>query len=145
MHAGWLYDVGRLEREQAFEPGNGRGPRSLAGAITRRAASSDRDVASRWDVDGTDVGRILELAGFHAAAGGRAYTSLESGRLARLDLSPLLQIDRAVLVGLGPCGTLWSGERPIPSPDGMTLWRIVMPLAGNPDDRREPDRSVTAP
>jgi hypothetical protein len=145
MHAGWLYDVGRLDCGQAFEPGNGRGPRSLAGAITRRAASSDRDVASRWDVDGTDVGRILELAGFHAAAGGRAYTSLESGRLARLDLSPLLQLDRAVLVGLGPCGTLWSGERPIPSPDGMTLWRIVMPLGGNPDDRREPDRSVTAP
>jgi hypothetical protein len=142
MHAGWLYDVGRLDPGQAFEPAAGRGPRSLAGAITRRAASSDRDVASRWDVDGTDVGRILELAGFHAAAGGRAYTSLDSGRLARLDLSPLLRIDRAVLVGLGPCGTLWSGRMPIPSPDGMTIWRIVIPLATGPDGR---DRSATAP
>ena len=71
-HAGWLYDVGELRPGQSFDPGAGRGPRSLAGALTRRTQSKDREVNVRWDIAERDLVRILEIAGFHAAAGGWA-------------------------------------------------------------------------
>ena len=36
VHGGWLYEVGRLEPDAAFDPSAGRGPRSLAATLTRR-------------------------------------------------------------------------------------------------------------
>jgi hypothetical protein len=101
----------------------------------------DRDVPLRWDVAGHDIDRILEVAGFHAAAGGASYTSLESGRLGRLDLSALITLDRAVLVGRGPAGTQWRERRadedagdssrpPSPGQD-VGLWRIVLPIGAS--------------
>lgn len=141
VHAGWLYDVGRLAPGAAFEPAAGRGPRSLAGAITRRTAVKDRDVPLRWDVGGHDIDRILEVAGFHAAAGAASYTSLESGRLGRLDFSTLVTLDRAVLVGRGPAGTQWRerlsdpNAADIPRLPGFNqndgLWRIVLPIGAS--------------
>jgi hypothetical protein len=141
VHAGWLYDVGRLAPGVAFDPAAGRGPRSLAGALTRRTAVKDRDVPLRWDVGGHDIDRILEVAGFHAAAGGASYTSLESGRLGRLDLSTLVTLDRAVLVGRGPAGTQWrerqaaAGAADVPQPPSTVhdagLWRIVLPIGAS--------------
>ena len=135
VHAGWLYDVGSLQPGGRFDPQSGRGPRSLAGALTRRAANKERDVTARWDVETRDVARILEIAGFHAAAGGRAYTSLEAGRLGRLDLSPLLDLDRAVLVGRGPAGTDWrqsvrgaTDRASTTTAAATSVWRIVLPL-----------------
>ncbi len=99
MYGGWLYDVGRFEPGKTYDTEAGRGPRSLSAALTRRAAIRDRDHAERWDPTLTDIARILEVAGLHAAAGGTTYTGLLPGRLGRLDLSPLLAADRAVLVG----------------------------------------------
>ena len=141
VHAGWLYDVGRLAPGVAFDPAEGRGPRSLAGALTRRTAVKDRDVPLRWDVGGHDIDRILEVAGFHAAAGGASYTSLELGRLGRLDLSALVTLDRAVLIGRGPAGTQWrerradAGAADIPhlpsSVQDDGLWRIVLPIGAS--------------
>jgi hypothetical protein len=136
VHAGWLYDVGRLEPGGRFEPAAGRGPRSLAGALTRRVAAKDRDVAERWDATAADVARILEIAGLYRAAGGSAYTGLEAGRLARLDLSPVLDTGRAVLVGRGPAGTDWRGRAAAGqdstsdlAPAAQTaVWRFVLPL-----------------
>ena len=138
-HAGWLYEVGGLHSGQSFSPAAGRGPRSLAGALTRRTQNKDREINVRWDLAERDPLRILEIAGFHEAAGGSGYTSLESGRLARFDLSPLLPLDRAVLVGRGPTLIDWqcrqqslaspntSAQVP-PMPGQSTIWRIVIPL-----------------
>lgn len=152
MHAGWVYDVGLLGPGASFEPASTRGPRSLAGALTRRTMNKDREVAARWDLAERDPSRILEIAGFHAAAGGSGYTSLEPGRLARLDLSPLLPLDRAVLVGRGPAAVHWAcrvrssegaagpGEPPS-APEQVSLWRIVIPL----DPQAEPARASASP
>ena len=139
LHAGWLYDVGRLEPGQRYDTQAGRGPRSLAAALTRRSGVKERDVAVRWDSAETDVDRILEIAGFHAAAGG-GYTGLAGGRLARLDLSPLLQLNRAVLVGVADRGqTTW--RFPDGRATGRGVYRIVIPLTPN----AAPPAPATAP
>ena len=141
LHAGWLYDLGTLRPGERYDTASGRGPRSLASAITRRAAAKDRDTATRWDRATTDIDRILEVASFHAAAGGPSYTGLDAGRLARLDMTPLLTVDRAVLVGVADGdrhGTAWTiGLRGVaanvePRPAAATLCRIVIPLATEP-------------
>jgi hypothetical protein len=128
VHGGWLYDVGRLEPGQRYDTAGGRGPRSLAAALTRRSAVKERDVAARWNPAAADAERILEVAGFHAAAGGAAYTLGGGGRLARLDLTPLVRLDRAVLVGVAARGqAAWSftgGQAP-----ARGLYRIVIPVA----------------
>lgn len=136
LHAGWLYDVGTLRPGDRYDTATGRGPRSLASALTRRAAAKDREPGNSWDPTGTDVARIIEVAGFHGAAGGTAYTGLDPGRLGRLDLSPLLAVDRAVLVGVVEAGvpvSRWgvvgSAGRIAASPAAPTLCRIVIPLA----------------
>lgn len=151
VHAGWLYDVGRMAPGDIYDTQKGRGPRSLAAALTRRTAKWEADRAERWNPADTDVARILELAGLHAAAGGRAYTSLAAGRLGRIDLSPLLLVDRAILVGRTTAarGTAWrlelragegTGAPPEqtlePQPvDSGSLVRIAIPLpAAGPGD-----------
>ncbi len=94
----------------------------------------DREVNERWDTASRDATRILEIVGFHAAVGGAGYTALEAGRLERLDLSPLLEVGRAVLVGRGPPGTAWrqtaAGAGAVPEAAGSDrgLWRIVIPV-----------------
>ena len=141
LHAGWLYDIGDFEAGETFDTESGRGPRSLAAALTRRVAVGDRDRAERWDTAGLDGARILEVAGFHAAAGGTGYTAVDAGRLRRLDLSPLLAVDRAIVVGRAPAGvrgTAWDlrlrGAREDATTlapeaaDSGTLVRIVIPL-----------------
>ena len=123
-HGGWLWDVGDLPPGEKHDLATGRGPRSLAGALARREAVKEREATARWDPAGTDLAWILEIAGFHAAAGGVAYTGLEPGRLARLDLSPLLPLDRAVLVGTA-----------VDPPSGWTTgWRIADAGGGAPED-----------
>jgi len=154
LHGGWLYDVGDLEPGETFDTEAGRGPRSLAADLTRRVAVGERDRTQRWDPADGDVARILEIASFYRAAGGIAYTGLELGRLARLDLSPLLAVDRAILVGLAPAaaqGTTWSiavrqegaDAAPLPAEAAAaSLVRIAIPLSAAPAPDAEP---VTEP
>lgn len=137
LHAGWLYDLGTLPAGEEYDCGAGRGPRSLATALTRRRAGKDRETSPRWDAASHDVARILELAGFYAAAGGRDYAGMTAGRLGRLDLSPLLGVDRAVLIGepepaapatawritARDAGAVWHDAA------APTLFRIVLPVA----------------
>ncbi len=156
VHAGWLYDVGDVEPGEPFDTESGRGPRSLAAALTRRVAVGDRDRAERWDTAGLDVARILEVAGFHAAAGGTGYTTIDAGRLGRLDLSRLLAVDRAILVGRAPAGvrgTAWEvslhGVDPITlapeAADSATLVRLVIPLPEAASSPRGQDTPAAPP
>jgi len=140
-HAGWRYDVGRLPPGVRYDVDAGRGPRSLASALTRRRAAKDRDVAVRWDPADVDVARILEVAGFHQAAGGSAFTGLPAGRLRRLDLSPQLSLHRAVLVGVPEepsSNAAWrlaaeQGGEAVAAVPATRLCRIVIPLSRTPE------------
>lgn len=52
-----------------------------------------------YDPLSTDLGEIVRMLTFHRAAGGRAYTGLTNLPLAADDLSPLLDLGRAVVLG----------------------------------------------
>ncbi len=146
--AGWIYDLGRLAAGEAYDLQQGRGPRSLASALARRETVREREIAPRWNPGESDALRILEVAGFHAAAGGLAYTGLPAGRLTRLDLSPLLAVDRAVLFGTASDPPPeWTADWQIREAGaGGTaaaavkmagrLYRIVIPLAAAGDAAR---------
>lgn len=134
-HAGWRYDIGRLAPGQRFDLAASRGPRSLAGGLTLRTAVKERDATSRWNPTETDLCRILEVAGFHAAAGGSGYTGLRAGRLERFDLSPLIAVDRAVLVGFVDRTETNIRVADVPA-RGPALYRIVVPLATDAEPER---------
>jgi hypothetical protein len=140
-YAGWLYDVGSFPAGGRFNPSSGRGPRSLSGAISRRMMVGEREQGGRYELDERNQDRILEVASFHEAAGGRSYTSLEAGVLCRYDLSDLIRSGRAVLLGRGPVGTDWKVNRDIDSEeDSYAVWRFVLPVGagfgtGSPGDQ----------
>jgi hypothetical protein len=137
-HGGWVYEIGRMAPGETFRPRESRGPRSLSGLLTRRGAVGDRDLASRWNPTTTDLRRILDVGGWHAAAGGTAYTGIDVGPLGRLDLSPLLA-DRAILSGSGPDASplpwhVTAGQETLPVAAAARLYRIVIPLTAPPAD-----------
>jgi len=135
LHGNWLYDVGRLAPGERRDLAISRGPRSLQAAITRRRAVTEREQVAPWDATGTDVPRILEVAGLHAAAGGAGYTGLAPGRLRRLDLSASAGLDRAVLVGATATpAAAWNYSSGRVAARGR--YRIVIPVARAGDASR---------
>ena len=144
-YAGWLYDVGTLPAGGRFDPASGRGPRSLAGAIARRTAVGEQVQGGRYELNERDADRILEVASFHDAAGGRSYTSLEAGVLGRYDLSDLIRSGRAVLIGRGPAGTAWTVDRDLDAEeDPHAVWRFVLPVGSGFGTASAGDPSSTA-
>lgn len=144
LHGNWLYDVGRLPPGDLHDLAIGRGPRSLQAALTRRQAAAEREQVPPWDPAGTDVERILEVAGLHAAAGGTGYTGIGPGRLAPLDLSDVAGLDRAVLIGrAAAAATVWdysSGRVP-----ARGRYRIVIPVVRAGSASRSSASPVPAP
>jgi len=138
-YGGWLYDIGRLAPGQVHDLLTGRGPRSLAGAFRAR----DTAVTAA-------PGGVIESMAFQASASGLGRAAPEAGRLGRLDMSPLLSLDRAVLFGrpaTEPSQATWrwgaSGGETAPAavdPAGIVysarLYRIVIPLQPSADPLR---------
>lgn len=75
-------------------------PKDLARRLNGRQTVEGQEQIVRWDpADRTSVDRLLELMMFHEAAAGRKYTSLAHRYELHMDLSRLLGLDRAILVG----------------------------------------------
>lgn len=75
-------------------------PKDLARRLNGRRTVEGREQIERWDpADRNSVDRLLELMMFHEAAAGRNYTSLAHRYELHMDLSRLLELDRAILVG----------------------------------------------
>jgi hypothetical protein len=82
-----------------------------------------------WDPLDRDPLQLVRMITFHEAAGGREYTGLTNSTLARSDLSHLLPLHRAVLLGriTGPGLRLAGGEEP-EVVDSSTFVRIILPV-----------------
>ncbi len=77
----------------------------LTGTTSRRVARKSgfgtdvRTVQVRYDPLNLDPADLMQILTFHGAAGGTRYTGLSNLDLATLDLSNLLPLDRAILLG----------------------------------------------
>lgn len=73
--------------------------RNIRVYYTKSQTSSQQDEKRRWDVQSFDVTRIMEMMMFFDVAGGSSYTNLTNQYEDSIDLSHLLSLDRAVLLG----------------------------------------------
>ena len=92
--------------------------------------------ATPYDQSSTDLTYILRTMMFYEAAGGRRYTGLWNDYQQFVDLSNLLQADRAILVAQGP-----ASEDEAPQ-GGAALLRDGRPLGGPQDQHRTMYRFV---
>ena len=65
----------------------------------RQVKRAVRSVREPYEPTSLDLDRVLRIATFFEAAGGRQYAGVSASRPRGLDLTPLLDLDRAVLFG----------------------------------------------
>jgi hypothetical protein len=89
-----------------------------------RTEHADYDPLNRDPLD------ILRMLTFHGEAGGTLYTGLGNGALRQFDWSPLLDLNRAVLIGrIRKPLTHWKVDGQTVDPDqGSTFVRILLPV-----------------
>ncbi len=110
----------------------------LTGVTTVRSKgdgrTQDSDGAARHSYDplSQDFDRIFRAISFYRASGGKEFTTLENEALERLDLSPFLDLSRAVLFGrlaASPARLLVDGQ-PVEDADSATYLRVLLPVRG---------------
>ena len=123
--------------------------RELRGFLTRTQATKVRrkDVnmpdimvaQAEYDPLDRDPADLLRMVTFHDVAGGSSYTGLTNQSLDRLDFSPLLTLDRAVLFGRmeAPAAQLNLDDEPTNATRQWTFVRLVMPVERKDVLRRE--------
>ncbi len=100
--------------------------------LTQRKTVGGVDMTSPYDRAGLNRESILEIMMSYRAAGGRQYTGLWDRYQQFLDLSDLLALDRAILIGVGPSAAeIQVDGEPIPSDAAarhLTFYRFVLPV-----------------
>ncbi len=95
--------------------------REMRGLLTRtkrtkiatKSMKTSEDILieqERYDPLDLDSGDILQMMTLHEAAGGKAYTGLDHASLRAFDVTPLISLDRAVLIAR--------------IPESQTEWRL---------------------
>ena len=93
-----------LGPNEEFDLSFGR-QQDLQSFLKRRVKNQDTDdneikeINTMWDKSDLDVPRILRMMMFFDAAGGRVYTELTNDYMTQVDMSALLDSNRAMLIG----------------------------------------------
>jgi hypothetical protein len=146
---------GRFPNPSVYELGTiGPGQSAGVGPMTRRSdlktlltgrrvvfsktGDQYRQEATPYDQSSTDIPYILRTMMFYEAAGGQHYTGLWNAYQEFVDLSTLLNADRAILVAQGPSGpqeesggaTLLCNGQPSGGTQNrhVTMYRFVFPV-----------------
>lgn len=102
------------------------------GTVTGRDGKREETVVSRENYDplNLDPFDILRVTSFHDVAGGSGYTGLHLQAMPGGDLSPLVELDRAVLFGKlrVRSATFKVDDRPAPIQDHNAFVRVVIPV-----------------
>lgn len=108
----------------------------LTRSSERRNESNERELASSgialtgYDASpDADIGEILRMISFYEAADGKNYTGLDNRFLTKLELTPLLDLNRAVVFGRidQTVTTLQIDGEPTEA-DSFTYVRLVIPV-----------------
>lgn len=86
-----------------------------------------------YDPQSRDLSHIVKMMTFYGAAGGRSYTRLTNGSLRALDLSKLLPLNCAILLGRIelPAAQFQVDDQPVPPVRRVTYFRVVIPVTSN--------------
>jgi hypothetical protein len=103
--------------------------------LNRRQTADDSSRSEPWNpAADNDLSRLMEIVLFYGAAGGAQYVGLENRELGPLDLSDLLAMDKAVLVGrISDPQAILTINGKAPAEDDIehqTYVRIFMPVTG---------------
>ena len=148
VYGAWVYELGTLEPGQRFRVGATVPRRELTSFLTGRKLVFDQEEeralqrTTRYNIESTSPEYILRAMTFFQAAGGRPYTHLANSYQGFVDMSGLLQPNRAVLVGKAgdsdsedhnsPWGaqiSLTSNGEPVTVHEKhTTLFRFVLPV-----------------
>jgi hypothetical protein len=126
------YPLGTLAPGQTIDVGRIQSVLTVNSFLIGRRRTGDKDQATPYQPEGTDLSRIVQAILFHDAAGGRQYTSLANRIYHRLDLSAQLSLGRAVLSAAGPPVTRAAidadrGGEPTVEKE-MAFYRFVIPV-----------------
>lgn len=127
LHNRWAYPLGTLEPGQTVKVSKDISIRTVRNYLTRLGPwEMESDVQRR------DISRIFERMLFYRAAGGREWIPLQNEYLQDVDMTALLEDQRALLVGWIGSQTfqIMDREQTLSYPDSLraAMYRFVLPV-----------------
>jgi hypothetical protein len=132
FYEGWSYQIGTLAAGDRVDLGRNQRVLTVSSFLTGRRKSGEKEKATPYAPDGTDLRQIVRAILFHDAAGARQYTSLANRLYHRLDMTGQLRLGRAVLMATGPPATCvdvaaaWSDDFQLEQK--LAFYRFVIPV-----------------
>jgi hypothetical protein len=135
----WVYQLDSIIGRQTIKLTGNERPQNVD--IWLRDAIAGGGEMKPWNPSSVDVPRIVELMLFHQAAGGRSYTRLSNRNQHFLDMSHLLQLKRAVLIGRSnaPASVLNRDDESLEAAydRNWTIYRFVFPVQTASENQRD--------
>ena len=110
-------------------------PKDLMRRLNKRQVVDSKDVLANWSPDDREsLDRLMEIMMFYKASGGADYTKLKHRFQPRMDVSNVLALDQAVLVGQlsEPMGHVTFADKPsenVEQETSSTWCRVLLPVA----------------
>jgi len=129
----WVYRLQTLEPGETVELDPLSDPRPLEAELTgRKVSEEDSATPTGYDLLSRNVRQVLRQMMFYDAAGGAAYTRLHHRYQRFIDLSELLELDRAIFIGFidEPAVETLIDDQPQTNDRNRnwTCLRVVLPL-----------------
>lgn len=125
------YRLGNLKPGAQLAIGPALSPQRVRAILARRVRRGPAGGEETFLADRASVDQLLNVIMFYDAFGGAGFAGLPSRYHSRLDLSRLLDFDRAILVASVADGSEWNTS-PATSPTiagaSTTMYRFVIPL-----------------
>ena len=130
MYERWAYPIRQLSPGRTIDLET-VDPQTVDTYLRRVTVQGDRNVTPPYDRASFDVPRIVEMMSSYSLAGGERYTMLAHEYQGFIDLSQLVRLGRAVLVGRAatPAAHLDRDGTPLDVEGGhWTYYRFVFPV-----------------
>lgn len=128
------YRLGNLESGEQLAIGPQLSPQRVRAILVRRVRRGPAGDQETFLADRATADQLLNVMMFYDAFGGAGFAGLPNRYQSRLDLSRLLDLDRAILVANVAEGSQWT-TTPAPSEsstgESTTLYRFVIPLTSD--------------
>jgi hypothetical protein len=129
------YRLGDLKPGERLTIGPDLSPLRTRAILVRRVRRGSAGDQETFLADRATADQLLNVMMFYEAFGGPGFAGLPNRYQSRLDLSRLLDLDRAILVASVANGSEWQTEPAVAdaaSGTSTTLYRFILPLAGRP-------------